>query len=242
MISKLNYSLEGSGDKTVVMLHGWGMNKNAFAEITKKFNTKAKCLIVDFYGFGASGMPEEYYDTYEYAYQIFLLLEKLNIKNIILVGHSFGGRVAIILSAVFNINVDGVLLAASAGLNRFDIKKKIKILVYKIKKFLVKYKIFSTKRLDNAGSRDYRRLSPIMKSCFVKIVNQDLAYLLNRINVKVELFWARDDKSTPIWICKKLNKNISNANVTIFSSGGHFVYLKRLNSFAVVLDRLLSNN
>ena len=56
MISRLNYSLEGSGDKTIVMLHGWGMNKDAFTGVAKKFNTKAKCLIVEFYGFGSSGI------------------------------------------------------------------------------------------------------------------------------------------------------------------------------------------
>ena len=241
MTSKLAYSLEGAGEKTIVMLHGWGMNKDAFAVLSKKFNTKAKCLIVDLYGFGDSGMPEEYYDTYEYAYQIFLLLNKLNIRNIILVGHSFGGRVALILSSVFDINIEGLLLTASAGLNRFDFKKKVKILLYKFKKKLSSYGLYSIKKLDNTGSSDYKKLNPIMKSCFVKIVNQDLSYLLSKIKVKTMLFWAKDDKSTPLWICKKLNKKIVDSSVTVYKTGGHFVYLKRLNSFAHMLETLLSN-
>ncbi len=241
MTSKLMYSLEGSGEKTIVMLHGWGMSKDAFAILSKKFNTKAKCLIVDFYGFGDSGMPEEYYDTYEYAYQIFLLLSKLNIKNIILVGHSFGGRVAIILSSVFDINIEGLVLTSSAGLNRFDLKKKVKVLLYKFKKKLSAYGLYSAKKLENAGSRDYKKLNPVMKSCFVKIVNQDLSYLLSKIRVRTKLFWAKDDKSTPFWICKKLNKKIEGSVATINKKGGHFVYLKRLNSFAFIIESLLSN-
>ena len=241
MISKLAYSLEGSGEKVIVMLHGWGMNKDAFAMLSNKFNTKAKCLIVDFYGFGDSGMPEEHYDTYEYAYQIFLLLSKLDIKNIILVGHSFGGRVAIILSSVFDINIEGLVLTASAGLNRFDLKKKIKVLLYKFKKKLSSYGLYSVKKLTEAGSSDYKKLSPIMKSCFVKIVNQDLSFLLSKIKVKTKLFWAKDDMSTPLWICKKLNKKIVGSSAIIFERGGHFIYLKRLNSFALIIESLLSN-
>lgn len=75
MIGKLNYSLSGEGEKTVVMLHGWGMSSNAFSVLEKQLNSYSKCLIVDFYGFGKSDKPPDYFDTYEYAYQIFLLLK-----------------------------------------------------------------------------------------------------------------------------------------------------------------------
>ena len=48
MCNKLHYILDGSGGKTVVMLHGWGLNGKAFDMLHGAIETKAKCLIVDF--------------------------------------------------------------------------------------------------------------------------------------------------------------------------------------------------
>lgn len=239
MINKLSYSLEGSGEKTIVMLHGWGLDKSAFMLLNNYFNTKAKCLIVDFYGFGDSGMPEYYYDTYEYAYQIFLLLNKLKINNIILVGHSFGGRVAIILSSIFGIDIEGLVLTASAGLNKPSIIKTIRIGVYKFKKCLSRFGLYNRSKLTKAGSDDYKKLNPLMKGVFIKVVNQDLSNLLCKIKTKVKLFWARDDRATPLWICRKLKREIKLSEVVVYNQGGHFVYLKKINSFIKCIEEFI---
>ncbi len=239
MTKKLNYILSGEGEKTILYLHGWGMNKDCFTGFTSRLNTKAKNLIVDFYGFGDSDEPESYYDTYEYAYQIFLLLSRLEIKDIVLVGHSFGGRVAIILSAIFDIKVSAMILTSSAGLNRFSLKKTFNIFKYRLIKKLVKYKLLRPSSLSKYGSSDYKRLSSTMKRCFVKIVKQDLSYLLKNIECKTILFWAKDDKDTPMWICKKLNKNISNSKVLIMKSGGHFCFLKNFYKFSDLIYSLV---
>ncbi|MBE5738264.1 MAG: alpha/beta hydrolase [Clostridiales bacterium] len=239
MKNRLSYSLTGIGEKTIVMLHGWGLNKSAFARLERQFNTKAKCLIVDFYGFGKSGLPEDYYDTYEYAYQIFLLLKQLRLDKIVLVGHSFGGRVAIILSAVFGLDIDFLVLTSSAGLNRFCLKKSLRIAKYKLYKKMVQIGVLKSNVLGKLGSDDYKRLSPLMRCCFIKIINQDLSYILNKICIPTLLFWAKDDKDTPIWICKKLHKYIKFSTVYMCKTGGHFVYLNRSNKFKMLLDEIV---
>lgn len=239
MCNKLHYVLDGNGDKTVVMLHGWGLNGKAFDMLHRAIETKAKCLIVDFYGFGESGEPETYYDTYEYAYQIFLLLNKLDIKKIVLVGHSFGGRVAIILSSIFDIDICGMVLTSSAGLNRFSLKKSIRILRYKLCKYLAKMRLIRKDRLSKFGSSDYKKLSSNLKANFVKIVRQDLGCLLNKIHTPSSLFWAKDDRETPMWICRKLHRKIKNSKLVLSNDGGHFVYLKRPHKFQEVVERYI---
>lgn len=239
MIKKMHYGLTGDGKKTLVMLHGWGVDGTYFSQIVKQFNTKAKCLIVDFYGFGKSEEPPAYFDTYEYAYQIFLLLKRLGLDDIVLVGHSFGGRVAIILSSIFGIDICGLMLTSSAGLRRFSFKKSIRVAKFKFTKLMCKWGIFDKGVLAKFGSTDYKRLSKNMKQCFKQIVNQDLGFLLSKISVPTKLFWAKDDKETPIWMCKKLKKNIIASKACIFRTGGHFVYLKRAFRFEKELGTLL---
>ena len=101
----LHYEYKNLGsDLTIVFLHGWGIDGNSFNRIIDRLKD-VSILKIDFYGFGKSSEPYEYFDTYEYAYQIFLLLKKLNISKAIVVGHSFGGRVAILLSSIFKISI-----------------------------------------------------------------------------------------------------------------------------------------
>ena len=110
----LDYSLIGEKEPVVLFLHGWGMSKDCFDKLVPKLKPNQKSICLDFFGFGNSTEPENYFDTYEYAYHIFIFLKKIKVNKIIIVGHSFGGRVAIILSSLYDINIEGVILTSSA--------------------------------------------------------------------------------------------------------------------------------
>ncbi len=236
---KLHYSFNNSGSKkTIVFLHGWGLSGSSFNPIIDRLQG-VSYIKVDFYGFGNSSEPRDYFDTYEYAYQIFLLLKKLNINNIILVGHSFGGRISIILSSVFGIKIENLVLTASAGINKFELLKFLKIRWYKLLKFLNKSKIISDKKINKYGSRDYKKASRIMQKILIKVVNQDLKYLLKNIETKTLLVWDKKDKDTPYYICKILNKNIKQSRVILYNQGGHFVAFKNVNKFSNELSKVL---
>ena len=228
----LHYEFNNIGSKTTVLfLHGWGLSGNSFNSIISRLNP-INVLKVDLYGFGKSSESREYFDAYEYAYQIFLLLKELSIDEVIMVGHSFGGRLSIILSSVFGINVKNLVLTSSAGINRFNIKTWCKVRLYKLIKFLIKLKIISSKKLKNYGSRDYKNSSVIMKKILVKVVRQDLRFLLKNITTKTLLIWDKNDKDTPYYICKVLNRNIKNSQVVLYKNGGHFVAFANINKFA----------
>lgn len=242
MIKNLAYELKGINEPVIVLLHGWGMNKSCFDRLVQKIVPNQKILRLDFFGFGESEKPDEFYDTYEYAYQVFLLLSELKINKVILVAHSFGGRVAIILSSIFNINIVSLVLTSSAGINKFSIYKYIKILKYKIIKFFANKKLISNKLLYNCGSKDYKNLKNIDKKIFVKIINQDLKYLLKFIMCKTILVWDKKDKDTPYYICKTLHRNIKNNIVVLYSNGKHFAFMYNINKFSNLINNLLNDN
>lgn len=111
--------------------------------------------LVDFYGFGKTPHPDYPLTVKDYADGVLELMDKLNIEKATLVGHSFGGRVAIYIAAKYPEKVEKLVLVDSAGIKpRRGIKYRLKILLHKIlKKFGKGLK----------GSKDYRALSPVMK-------------------------------------------------------------------------------
>lgn len=231
MINGLSFDYINRNSRSVyVFLHGWGMNKKSFDNIKNKIVDNS-VLTVDLYGFGESDKPKDYFDVYEYAYQIFLLLKNLNINSVILVGHSFGGRLAIILSGVFCIDIDRCYLCASAGVKCVTYIEKIKIIKFKIYKKLVYLNLINKNVLKNFGSTDYKNADGVMKSVFVKVVNQDLLYLAKFISCKTIIVWDKKDKETPYSICKKLHSEIKKSEVVLFNNGGHFAIYVNFNKF-----------
>ncbi|MBE5757492.1 MAG: alpha/beta hydrolase [Clostridiales bacterium] len=234
MIENLDYKyIDNHSEETIVLLHGWGLSKNCFEKIVHNLSDRCNILYLDFFGFSGSSEPQFSYDTYEYACQIFILLKKLNLKNLTIFGHSFGGRIAIILSSVFDLNIKKIILASSAGLYRFNIIKFIKIKTYK---FIKKIKIFNSKNASKFGSRDYKKLSPKMKQSFVKIVNQNLEKLLSKIQCDVLLIWGGKDRDTPIWICNKINRYVKQSKKIIYKNCGHFACFEKMHKTIEVLS------
>jgi pimeloyl-ACP methyl ester carboxylesterase len=229
----MKYDSKISGKNVVyVFLHGWGVDRKIYNNIINNIKHKIDYINIDLYGFGESSDPKNYFDVYEYAYQIFLLLKKLNINNIVLVGHSFGGRLSIILSSVFDVCIKKLFLTSSAGLTRFSLIKNVKILKYKLVKKLVGCGVLKSIVLSKYGSDDYKKCDQLLRLVLVKSVNQDLSYLLKYINVSTMLVWDKRDKVTPYWICKKLDSGIQNSTIVCYITGGHFTAFVNFYKFS----------
>ena len=91
---KINYQQFGTG-KDLVFLHGWGQNIEMMLPLANRFKDKYRITILDFPGFGHSEEPTTAYTIYDYSNLLEILLTSLGVKNPTLIGHSFGGRVAI---------------------------------------------------------------------------------------------------------------------------------------------------
>lgn len=234
----MKYDLKYNNKKghVIVFLHGWGLNRKVYNKIISCLYDDVNYLNIDLFGFGESNNPKEYFDVYEYAYQIFLLLKKLSITKIILVGHSFGGRLAIILSSVYRLEIKALVLTSSAGLNRFSLIRWFKVNKYKFYKKLVGLKLLNKSALNKFGSRDYVDCNDILRGVFVRVVNEDLSYLLSNINIKTYLVWDKKDRDTPYWICSNLNRCINNSRVVLYDYGGHFVAFENFRKFANLLS------
>jgi len=144
-------------------LHGWGGSIDSFRGAFEHFSLKYRCCALDFYGFGDSELPGEL-TLDDYAKGVEELIEHYSMRDVVLVGHSFGGRVAMLLAAHSD-KIKSIVLVDSAGLKpRFSVKRFCRKLRYRLKKAL---------KMDtsNCGSPDYKLLSGEMRSTFKNVVN-----------------------------------------------------------------------
>ncbi len=92
---KIAYTDNGKGDTTLFFVHGWGINKTYFENQVAYFSKKYRVITIDRPGFGESGKNRSDWSTEAYASDIEVVITKLNLKNVVLVGHSMSGDIVL---------------------------------------------------------------------------------------------------------------------------------------------------
>lgn len=235
-IDKINYIQYGSGDKNIVLLHGWGQNISMMNKLGKSLEKKAKITIIDLPGHGETPEPEEELTIYDYSEILHKLLTKLKINNPILIGHSFGGRISIIYASKYKVEK---LILMGAPCIRKEQKLSLKV---KFLKFLKKVPIINklegfAKR--HIGSTDYKEASPMMRKILVNTVNEDLTECAKKIKAPTLLIWGDNDKEAPIEDARELEKIIKDAGLIEYSGGTHYTYIEFNNEISNVIKTFI---
>lgn len=224
-VGVLHYEAYGNGEKTILYLHGWGANGKIFAPVCRSLPDFYN-VALDFTGFGESPMPSGAVLTVEdYAEQTAEFLRNLGLSSVTIVAHSFGCRVAMVLSATHPELTERMLLFAPAGIRRFSLKRQCKILLYKVKK-----RLFPS-RVKTSGSADYQATAEALKPTFVKVVNRDLSSYARKIRCKTLIVAAKGDVAVPYKDAKRLNKLIKNSDF-VGINGDHFALFYSPVAFA----------
>ena len=231
-------SLTDKGEGEVILfLHGYLSMKESFNYQLAYFARGYRVIAADLTGFGKSGMMEKPYSLDDYAAEVVELLNYLGIKKCHIIGHSFGGRIALKLAANTDF-CDKLVLTGSAGLKpRRGPRYYAKIYTYKLLK-----KFADREKLDRKfGSPDYVQLSPVMKESFKLIVNEHLDALLPEIKNPVLIINGDRDRETPPWTAKKFNRKIRNSELVFIKGAGHFAFIDDYNTFNIVVNYFLKN-
>ena len=239
----MKYLKFGNSKNFIVFLHGWGADKNSFLW-TKDYFGDYSLVYVDFPGFGESDEPDEIWSVFDYSIELKKMLDQFEIERLIIVAHSFGGRVAIKFSKEFqnNFNDFKLCLIDSAGIKpRRNIVYYYKIFKYKILKKIAKIFNFANKIMQKQGSSDYICLSSKMKEVFKRVVNEDLSCDAKLIKINTILIWGTNDKDTKFYMAKKLNRFICGSKLYIFKGAGHFSFLERKDDFLIILDTFIKS-
>jgi len=213
---KISYDIINSDKETnIIFLHGWGSNKEIMKTFVNSFK-EFRHIYIDMPGFGKSS-NEYILTTKEYAKIIDKFLKEINIKKDIIIGHSFGGKVATLL------NPKLLVLLASAGiLKKKPIKVKLKIKLFKLLK-----KVELTKFRKFFVSDDVKGMSENMYNTFKNVVDEDFSEFFINYKGKVLIFGADNDEAISIEAIQKQSKLLKSKNIIL--SGNHYFFIQEKN-------------
>ena len=242
----LCYEVQGEGEP-VIILHGWGCSKDTVQSITQHLSKTHRAFALDMPGFGETLPPSEVFGIEQYTQVVEKFCRLMKIENPILIGHSFGGRISILFSSRNQTNK--VMLVDSAGIvPKRTLKYHIKVRSYKIYKKLLPLFVGKKEaerrieeRRNRSGSADYRAAQGIMRAIFVKIVNEDLKYVMPKIKAPTLMIWGELDTATPLSDARTMEKLIKGSGVAVMKGCGHYSFLDNPRQFFAIVDAFLNS-
>lgn len=229
---RLHYRDSGEKElQPVLLMHGWGCNMDTVASIENIFKGKMRVINIDLPGHGKSSEPPQVWGVEEFTTLIEHFSDGLNLERPSVIGHSFGGRIGILMSS--RRNIEKLMLVDSAGIKPkrgFDYYRKV--YTFKALKNIL-HLIFGKKKGEELterlrgknGSSDYRNSSPKMRAVMSRCVNEDLKKAMPLIKSPTMLVWGEQDTATPLSDAETMKRLIPNARLVSFPGCGHYSFL-----------------
>jgi pimeloyl-ACP methyl ester carboxylesterase len=244
---KIYYEVAGSGD-AVLLLHGWGNDVETLRPLMGMVKELGfRVFSVDLPGFGLSDTPQDAWGVDEYVNFVRNFLDELALERASILGHSFGGRIAIKLAAGDPDRVNKLILVDSAGIKpersirshiSSSFTKFIKKIIPRLPNSMGRY--LRDNLLSKMGSRDYRNAGKL-RATFVKVVNEDLRQYLPRIKSPVLLVWGELDRETPLSDGRLMKELIPEAQLNVIQGAGHHCFLDNPDAFLNIIRPFLLN-
>lgn len=232
------------GDRTgphprVLALPGWMRPRSDFDATLGGVDA----IALDLPGFGgASPPPGAVWGASEYADACEGALADLDTPAVV-VGHSFGGRVAVHLAARHPDTIGGVVLAGVPLLRRQGAPTSppltLRLARTARRLHLVPDSVVERLRTRH-GSADYRAAEGIMRDVLVKVVNESYEEQLAAVGQPVELVWGDSDSAAPPEIAGRAESLLARSQLTIVAGTGHFVPLEAPGVLRDAIDRRLA--
>jgi pimeloyl-ACP methyl ester carboxylesterase len=227
----------GENDPEVLALHGWGRRGNDFSAVLEGLSGIAP----DLPGFGASPVPGEVIGADAYADILAGVLDSFD-RPPVLVGHSFGGRVAVCLAAKHPDRV-GPLVLTGAPLIRLQTGRRPP-LAYRAVRRLNRIGLISDDRLERVrrkrGSMDYRSVTGIMRDILVKVVNESYEGHLSRISSPVYLVWGGEDAQVPVSVAEAAQALLADVSLEVLPGVGHLVPIEAPGALRDTIEKALN--
>lgn len=234
----INFIDYGTTNNPIVLLHGWGQNIQMMKSLGDSLQDNHRIIIIDLPGFGASEEPKYPWDLNDYVELLDILLKSLKVNNPIIIGHSFGGKIALLYASKFNVNK---LVCLASPYKKKITKESLKLKILKSAK-----KIPGINKLEGLakkyiGSTDYKNASEMMRKILVNHVNLDISSDVKKITCPTLLIWGTMDMQVSIDDAYELEKLISNCGLVKYDGCTHYAYLERLGQTINVLKSFLDN-
>jgi len=233
-MGKIFYLEFGEGKKPIVFLHGWQADSRSFTPLVPFLFKNYHLYLLDLPGFGKTNPPPSSFSSFDYAKEITRFIKTKKIKNLVLVGHSFGGKVASIIAAKHPRLISHLILIAPSGIPHPKFYYKFKnLLPSKIK---AKIPFFLKLFLASEDYKNAGKLLPVFKT----IVKEDLRPIFSKIEIPTLLIWGKEDGQLPLKDGKTIKSLIKTSKLVI-TKGDHWPFLKNPQKIAHLIDKFIKN-
>jgi sigma-B regulation protein RsbQ len=242
VLSRNNVNISGKGMQPIIFAHGFGCDQNMWRFITPDFEENYRIILFDYVGAGKSDIPsynqERYSSLQGYAQDILDIIETLNLRNIILVGHSVSSMIGL-LAAIqkpecFNnlimvgpspcyINKDGYV----GGFDHKDIEGLLETME---KNYIGWANFLAPQIMKNADrpelgqelTESFCSTDPIIASEFARATFfSDNRNDLSKLQVPSLVLQCSDDLIAPKEVGEYLHKNLPKSTLRIMKAKGH---------------------
>lgn len=230
----------GDGPPHVLALHGWGRRGADF----RASLADIPAIAPDLPGFGASPPPSDVIGANGYATILREILDEFD-RPPVLVGHSFGGRIAVCMAARWPDQVGSLVLTGSPLLRNSAPKRPS--LSYRLIRSLHRIGLVSDLRMEqirrSRGSVDYRAASGVMRDILVKVIAETYGPELAELRTPTHLIWGEQDTEVPVAVAERtmgiLTQTGVRVELTLLEGVGHHVPQEAPDRLRSVVNSLL---
>lgn len=241
-------------NKTIlIILPGWGGTKETWADFVELAKNDFDVRVINLPCFGDEPCPEKVWGVEEYAEFVKTKIKNLSVQEdkelkIVLLGHSFGGAVALQFVALYP-DVCSKLILSGAAIFRpersirktfFKFIAKVGAYIFKLP-FLEKFDSFAKKILYTVLHSDYNETSGIKRDIFKKIIQQDRGHLLSQINTQTLLIHGTLDTYVPIAYARKAASLLPCGELEIVDGGKHGLHIQQPANLLRVVKKFIDS-
>ena len=230
-LEKIEHFTAGDSGSSVLFLHGWGGTLRSLIGLSDPISAHRKVISIALPGFGNSPEPTTDWGTWEYAEVIHRWIRAQGLSAIDIVGHSFGGRVAMGIAHKHPESVNRLVLIGSSGLLlprgpmvilKVMTARAIKHLGRLMGGVLPEWLHAQRQKL---GSADWKAATPMMRRILSRVIREDLSAELPEIHSKTLLVWGLEDFAVPVKLGRQMNKMIPDSKLFILPDTGHYPFI-----------------
>jgi pimeloyl-ACP methyl ester carboxylesterase len=209
----------------LLALHGWRRDHSDFAAVFARSGEDALSgIAVDLPGFGASPPPAGAWGAESYAAALEPVLEEMAARVVVL-GHSFGGNVALALARRRPDRVAGLVLSGVPRLAAAPGRPRV-ALGFRARRALRRGGLISERAMARArehyGSPDYQAATGVMREVFVQLLRERSDEDLAALAVPVELVWGELDTAAPIEAARRATSLARDGRLVVLLGVDHF--------------------
>ena len=213
-------SPKGESNPAVLLLHGWGGSHKSLMSLAEGLQESCSCYLIDLPGFGRSSDPPSTWGVDEYTEFLKTFIDKVGVAvPISVIGHSFGGALALALAAKYPEVVSQLVVCAPSWhrMNMSDKTKPPRPVSRILHKFPIVRKILYKVLFPKSDIMQ----KPQLEENFKRIVQQDLTNVVKSVHQNTLILWGKEDTYVPVTDASLLHEHIHHSILSVFPGLGH---------------------